>query len=130
MFEANREIKWKRRQFVESKRLNSISDYLFIHYELKGEDTPLNSQENKDSNEGATEYDSEDEFLTNAKEVNGTNNDVTENCYVDNENVERFERLSCLVILWTLLLKMKVINHIEQYLLNEAKSSSQPFKYV
>ena len=130
MFEANREIKWKRRQFVESKRLNSISDYLFIHYELKGEDTPLNSQENKDSNEGATEYDSEDEFLTNAKEVNGTNNDVTENCYVDNENVERFERLSCLVILWTLLIKMKVINHIEQYLLNEAKSSSQPFKYV
>ena len=130
MFEANREIKWKRRQFVESKRLNSISDYLFIHYELKGEDTPLNSQENKDSNEGATEYDSEDEFLTNAKEVNGTNNDVTENCYVDNENVERFERLSCLVILWTILIKMKVINHIEQYLLNEAKSSSQPFKYV
>ena len=130
MFEANREIKWKRRQFVESKRLNSISDYLFIHYELKGEDTPLNSQENKDSNEGATEYDSEDEFLTNAKEVNGTNNDVTENCYVDNENVERFERLSCLVILWTLLIKIKVINHIEQYLLNEAKSSSQPFKYV
>ena len=104
MFEANREIKWKRRQFVESKRLNSISDYLFIHYELKGEDTPLNSQENKDSNEGATEYDSEDEFLTNAKEVNGTNNDVTENCYVDNENVERLERLSCLVILWTLLI--------------------------
>ena len=130
MFEANREIKWKRRQFIESKGLNSISDYLFIHYELKGEDTPLNSQENKDSNEGATEYDSEDEFLTNAKEVNGTNNDVTENCYVDNENVERFERLSCLVILWTLLIKMKVINHIEQYLLNEAKSSSQPFKYV
>ena len=130
MFEANREIKWKRRQFVESKRLNSISDYLFIHYELKGEDTPLNSQENKDSNEGATEYDSEDEFLTNAKEVNGTNNDVTENCYVDNENVERFERLSCLVILWTLLIKMKVLNHIEQYLLNEAKLNSQPFKYV